>query len=90
MLQGRLFAYGDTHRYRLGVNHLQIPVNSPFKASHFARDGKMTLHSQGGAPNYHPNSFNGPKIDKRAKALSPVIPLHGKLFVLSICNACLN
>ena len=27
MLQGRLFAYGDAQRYRLGVNHYQIPVN---------------------------------------------------------------
>src|SRR5690606_34144761 len=27
MLQGRLFAYGDAHRYRLGVNHHQVPVN---------------------------------------------------------------
>ncbi|XP_072387062.1 catalase-like [Diabrotica undecimpunctata] len=78
MLQGRLFAYGDTHRYRLGVNHLQLPVNASFKASHFSRDGHSTLHSHGGAPNYHPNSFHGPRIDKRAKALSPVIPLSGE------------
>ncbi|XP_074035586.1 catalase-like [Leptinotarsa decemlineata] len=77
MLQGRLFAYGDTHRYRLGVNHLQLPVNSPFKANNFSRDGKGTLNNSAGAPNYHPNSFNGPKIDSRAKALSPVIPLKG-------------
>jgi len=29
MLQGRLFSYGDAQRYRLGVNHHQIPVNAP-------------------------------------------------------------
>lgn len=29
MLQGRLFSYGDAQRYRLGVNHYQIPVNAP-------------------------------------------------------------
>src|SRR5699024_6487425 len=29
MLQGRLFSYGDAQRYRLGVNHWQIPVNQP-------------------------------------------------------------
>lgn len=29
MLQGRLFAYGDAHRYRLGVNADLIPVNRP-------------------------------------------------------------
>ncbi len=28
MLQGRLFSYGDAQRYRLGVNHHLIPVNS--------------------------------------------------------------
>jgi len=27
MLQARLFAYQDAHRYRVGVNHNQIPVN---------------------------------------------------------------
>ena len=27
MLQARLFAYSDAQRYRLGVNHHQIPVN---------------------------------------------------------------
>jgi len=29
MLQGRLFAYGDAQRYRLGINHTELPVNSP-------------------------------------------------------------
>nr|XP_034196102.1 catalase [Osmia lignaria] len=64
MLQGRLFAYGDTHRHRLGPNHLQLPVNCPFKAisaMNYQRDGLMAVHNQNGAPNYFPNSFNGPK-----------------------------
>lgn len=77
MLQGRLFAYGDTHRYRLGPNSLQLPVNSPFKFHTYTRDGYGTINSQGGAPNYHPNSFRGPVSDKRANALSPAIPLVG-------------
>ena len=29
MLQGRLFAYADAHRYRLGVNHTRLAVNAP-------------------------------------------------------------
>ena len=29
MLQGRLFSYPDTHRYRIGPNYLQLPVNRP-------------------------------------------------------------
>lgn len=46
MLQGRLFSYSDTQRYRLGVNHSQIPVNAPkcpFHTSH--RDGSMNTTS---------------------------------------------
>jgi len=43
MLQGRLFAYGDAHRYRLGVNHTQLPVNAPRGvaggAHNYGRDG---------------------------------------------------
>ena len=41
LLQGRLFSYGDTQRYRLGVNHHQIPVNtSQVQRQHsFHRDG---------------------------------------------------
>ncbi|XP_033211079.1 catalase-like [Belonocnema kinseyi] len=63
MLQGRMFAYGDAHRYRLGTNHLQLPVNCPYKimtTMNYQRDGKMSINSQGGAPNYYPNSFKGP------------------------------
>lgn len=63
MLQGRLFAYGDTHRHRLGPNHLQLPVNCPYKtitAINYQRDGLMPVYNQGGAPNYYPNSFCGP------------------------------
>ncbi|KAG5890296.1 Catalase, partial [Gonioctena quinquepunctata] len=77
MLQGRLFNYGDTHRYRLGINNTQLPVNSPFKVTNYSRDGRSTLQSQTGAPNYHPNSFNGPENDKRARALAPILPISG-------------
>lgn len=79
MLQGRMFNYGDTHRYRLGANNLQLPVNTPFRLSNFSRDGYGTINSQGGAPNYHPNSFRGPENDARAKALAPIVPLVGSI-----------
>ncbi|KAI4460364.1 catalase [Holotrichia oblita] len=71
VLQSRLFAYGDTSRYRLGTNNQQLPVNAPKRFKNFSRDGKSTFDSQGGAPNYHPNSFGGPETDPRAVALSP-------------------
>jgi catalase len=58
MLQGRLFSYGDTQRYRLGVNYAQIPVNAarcPVHAYH--RDGAMRLDGNGGgSTHYEPNS----------------------------------
>ncbi|MFH8366767.1 catalase [Streptomyces sp. NPDC018031] len=63
MLQGRLFAYADAHRYRLGVNHTQLPVNAPraTTASNYGRDGLMATNSQGRhAKNYEPNSHDGP------------------------------
>jgi catalase len=63
MLQGRLFAYGDAHRYRLGINHTQLPVNAPHAAEvhNYGRDGLMAGNGNGGrAKNYEPNSFDGP------------------------------
>ncbi len=60
LLQGRLFSYGDTQRYRLGINHHQIPVNAPRCPVHhpFHRDGAMrTDGNLGGNANYEPNRF---------------------------------
>ena len=59
MLQGRLFSYGDAQRYRLGVNHFQIPVNAPRCPVHnFHRDGALRVDgNQGGLLHYEPNSF---------------------------------
>jgi catalase len=60
MLQGRLFAYGDAQRYRLGVNHHLIPVNKsrcPF-LNMFHRDGQMRVDGNYGSTlGYEPNSF---------------------------------
>ncbi|KAL1490824.1 hypothetical protein ABEB36_013452 [Hypothenemus hampei] len=78
MLQARMFAYRDTHQYRLGPNYSQLSVNMAYEVHNFNRDGYGTIYSQGGAPNYHPNSFEGPENDKRALALTPVIPLQGE------------
>src|SRR5699024_12423429 len=59
MLQGRLFAYADAQRYRLGVNHHQIPVNAPKCRYHsFHRDGAMrTDGTVGSTLHYEPNSY---------------------------------
>ena len=68
MLQGRLFSYSDTQRYRLGVNYQQIPVNCPYatRVSTYQRDGSNTL-TQNNQPNYFPNSFSGSKPDLTMK-----------------------
>jgi catalase len=59
MLQARLFSYGDAQRYRLGVNHHQIPVNQPRCPFHsYHRDGAMRVDgNHGGTPGYEPNSY---------------------------------
>jgi catalase len=69
MLQGRLFAYHDAHRYRLGANYAQLPVNAPKGVvSSYQRDGFMRRDSGfEGAPNYYPNTFGGPEPDSRAR-----------------------
>ncbi|MEN3113556.1 catalase [Uliginosibacterium paludis] len=74
MLQGRLFSYGDTQRYRLGVNHHQIPVNAPrcpFHSPH--RDGAARVDGNGGsAPNYNPSSLPGALVDTPSLSESPL------------------
>ena len=57
MLQSRLFSYGDAQRYRLGVNHHQIPVNAPKCPFHsYHRDGRMRVDANAGsAIGYEPN-----------------------------------
>jgi catalase len=58
MLQARLFSYGDAQRYRLGVNHMSIPVNAPRCPVHsYHRDGAMRVDGNfGGTLGYQPNS----------------------------------
>ncbi|WP_300559891.1 catalase [Companilactobacillus sp.] len=72
LLQGRLFSYKDTQRYRLGVNFEDLPVNRPLNEVHnYERDGYMKADNQGSEGNYEPNSFDGPKEDHDA-SVAPV------------------
>ncbi|MFI5561952.1 catalase [Amycolatopsis japonica] len=60
MLQGRLFAYPDAHRYRIGANYTQLPVNAPKSpVNSYSRDGAMRYNNPGD-PVYAPNSYGGP------------------------------
>ncbi len=66
LLQGRLFAYGDAHRHRIGANHAQLPINSHKAPVHnHQRDGQMTFKNSPGHVNYEPNSYDGTKEAKQ-------------------------
>lgn len=77
LLQGRLFSYNDTHRYRLGPNYAMLPINAPKAAisNNYQRDGAMNIMAAG-SPNYYPNSFNGPEPD--LAAVEPVVQISGQ------------
>ncbi|QXI43171.1 catalase [Pseudomonas wayambapalatensis] len=77
MLQGRVFAYADAHRYRIGTNHQHLPVNAPRSPVHsYQRDGAMSMGSYGSAPNYEPNSYaDAPKQSPRHA--EPALALKG-------------
>jgi catalase len=82
MLQGRLISYPDAHRYRIGVNYDALPVNQAQCPVHtYHRDGAMRFDgNEGSAPNYEPNSFNGPAEDpayrERARTITGSVDRH--------------
>jgi catalase len=60
MLQGRLFAYPDAHRYRIGANYTQLPVNAATSpVNSYSKDGAMRYQNTPD-PVYVPNSYGGP------------------------------
>lgn len=70
VLAARMLFYSDAQRYRLGVNHEQLPINAPLKKpTNYLRGGLMNYISQGSAPNYFPNSRGGPVESERAEKL---------------------
>lgn len=78
LLQGRLFAYGDAHRWRLGSNSHQIPVNKPRCTFHSGiRDGAMNVDNGGSEYHYFPSSFTG--IETNAAFNPPFIDISGSI-----------
>ncbi|MGE0719273.1 MAG: catalase [Alphaproteobacteria bacterium] len=67
MLQARIFAYADAHRYRLGTHYEALPVNAPqAPRHHYHKDGPMRFfQNDTGNPDayYEPNSMGGPAQD---------------------------
>ncbi len=76
MLQARIMSYPDAHRYRLGVNYQQLPINQPkCPVMNYQRDGSMALgDNRGNAPNYEPNSYEDAPKQNPAYA-EPPLPL---------------
>lgn len=71
MLLGRVFAYADAHRARLGINYQQIPVNAPRCPVHsYSRGGSMRVQNAPD-PVYAPNSKGGPHADASVPGLEP-------------------
>jgi len=78
MLQGRLFSYGDAQRYRLGVNHWQVPVNYPKKTANFCpfhRDGAGRVYQNPSTVPYSPNSYGDHKTSNEHQ--EPALDLFG-------------
>jgi catalase len=67
MLQARIFAYADAHRYRVGTWYESLPVNRPKNAVNtYHMDGSMDFHKPSSSDAfYEPNSFEGPVEDGR-------------------------
>ncbi|MGL4589361.1 MAG: catalase [Mycoplasmatales bacterium] len=91
LLQGRLFAYADAQRYRLGANHSQIPVNKPKNdVQTTQRDGSMAINNGSNNPNYTPNSteinqpsegFTPPAIEVQAVLDRHIRPIEDADFI---------
>jgi catalase len=89
MLQARLIAYQDAHRYRLGVNNAQLPVNAPrCPVHHYQRDGFMA----GGTPigqahqtshvNFYPNDRTAAGAPTpMPEVTEPPMPILGEAWV---------
>ena len=67
MLQGRLFAYADTQRYRVGPNYMELPVNRPVVPVNDNNiDGAMQSAARPGEVNYEPTSVSGQPAEQPA------------------------
>ena len=78
MLQARIFAYADAHRYRLGTHYEALPVNAPkCPVLHYHKDGPMRFFENSPNPDayYEPNSFHGPA--ERPDLSEPPLKIHG-------------
>jgi catalase len=67
MLQGRLFAYADTQRYRLGANYEELPANRPLvQVANNNQDGAMQSVPRTGDVNFDPTPVAGEPAEQPA------------------------
>ena len=67
MLMGRIFSYPDAHRYRIGANYLQLPINRPrVPIRNYNQDGAMRYLHNRARRVYAPNGYGGPQADPSA------------------------
>lgn len=60
MLVPRTFGYADAHRYRIGPNFAQLPINKPIvPVANHLQDGAMAYDYRPGEVNYSPNTLDG-------------------------------
>ncbi|SQG63833.1 catalase [Corynebacterium renale] len=59
MLMGRIFAYADAQRYRIGPNYRHLPINqSRAPRNTYQHEGPMAYYYNSGAkPTYSPNGY---------------------------------
>ena len=63
LLQGRLFSYADTQRYRIGANYQSLAVNAPKVDVHNNnQDGAMSFLARSGEVNYQPSRKSGDNV----------------------------
>jgi catalase len=81
MLLARIFSYADAHRYRVGTNHAQLPVNAPKSPVHsYSKDGPMRFDFQKSeVPVYAPNTMGGAHADPARAAESAGWETDGEL-----------
>jgi catalase len=73
MLQGRLFSYLDTQRYRIGPNFQQLPINRPISpVNSYNQNGPMDTRQSHGEYNYQPNRAPNTIAEDPAFDISPI------------------
>lgn len=80
LLQGRLMAYPDAHRHRIGVNVNELEVNKAknSQVANYMKDGNMADTTQGNTKlNYYPNSYEEITVD--SKVSPPDIHITGDI-----------